>query len=278
MKKQAPKIASVRYFPCGQEEFDFTELFINSEAGKQQLPVNVLLVEHRKLGNMLINTGCAETLKKNPALYAKYRLKHKLEFHKKDSIIAQLEQESIDPVCIKRVLLTHTSPECCGALPLLQKYELISSAQVMCLIKLGRMDEDMMKSTMPKKSVPILAAGIYNGDSPLKPYFKWVFDVLGDGSVLGVDLRGHTKEMMGFYFTESKLFYAADAAVDESVLEEGLVPSEKLLELQAYPDEYLSTLTTLRRLHREQPDIRFVFLHSKSVYEKNEDNDQPSAH
>ena len=268
MKKQTHKIASVRYYSCGSEEFDFSELFINSEAGKKRLPVNVLLFEHRRLGNILINTGCADTLRKNPALYAKYKLKHKLEFGKKDSIISQLEQEETDPVCIKKVLLTHCSPECCGALPLLPRYELVSSAQVMCMIKLGKTDEDMLRSTMPKSSVPIRAAGIYQGETVLRPYFKWIYDVLGDGSVLGVDLRGHTKEMMGFFFPESELFYAADAAVDESVLEEGLVPSEKLLELQSDPDEYLSTLMTLRRLHREQPRLRFVFLHSQSVYEE----------
>lgn len=267
MKKTKHKIESVRFFECGSEEFDFTELFINSEAGKKRLPVNVVMLEHRRLGNMLINTGCTETLKKNPAMYAKYRINHKLDFKKEDSIIYQLEQENTDPVCIKKVLLTHCSPECCGALPLLPKYELISSAQVMCMIKLGRTDEEMLRSTMPKKSVPIKAAGIFNGDSVLKDYFKWVYDVLGDGSLLGVDLRGHTKEMMGFYFTESRLFYGADAAVDESVLDEGLVPSEKMLGLQAYPDEYLSSLTTLRRLHREHPEIRFAFLHSQSVHE-----------
>lgn len=267
MKKNTHKIESVRFYQCGSEEFDFTELFINSEAGKKRLPVNVVMLEHRRLGNMLINTGCAETLKKNPAMYTKYRLRHKLDFSRDDSIISQLEKEQTDPVCIKKVLLTHCSPECCGALPLLPKYELVSSAQVMCMIKLGKTDDDMLKSTMPKKSVPIRAAGIFNGESVLKGYFKWIYDVLGDGSLLGVDLRGHTKEMMGFYFTESGLFYAADAAVDESVLSEGLVPSEKMLEIQAYPDEYLSTLTTLRRLHREHPEIRFVFLHSQSVHE-----------
>ncbi len=263
MKKNIQKIISVRFFECGKEEFDFSELYINSEAGKKTLPVNVILAEHKKLGNMLINTGCADTLKKNLTQYSKYKIKHKLEFNKQSSIIYQLEQEQTDPLCIKKVLLTHCSPECCGALPLLPKYELISSAQVMCSIKLEQLDDGMLKSTMPDKSVPIRAAGIFSGDIFLKKYFKWVYDILGDGSVLGVDLRGHTKEMMGFYFTEHKLFYAADAATDETVLKDGLVPSENLLELQAYPDEYLSTLMTLRKIYREHPEIRFVFLHSQ---------------
>lgn len=264
MKKNVKKIDSLRFFQCGGEEFDFSELYINSEAGKKRLPVNVILAEHKRLGNMLINTGCADTLKKNPTQYSKYKMKHKLDFNKKSSIIYQLEQEKTDPLCIKKVLLTHCSPECCGALPLLPKYEIISSAQVMCRVKLWQLDGDMLKSTMPPPSVPIRAAGIFTGETFLKRYFKWIYDVLGDGSVLGVDLKGHTEEMLGFYFTEHKLFYAADAAANEEVLQKELVPSEKLLALQAYPDDYLASLMTLRRIYREQPEIKFVFLHSQT--------------
>ena len=71
--------------------------------------------------------------------------------------------------------------------------------------------------------------------------------------------------MMGLYFPESKLLYAADAAVNERVLDQELVPSEKLLETQSYPEDYLVTISTLRRLHRECPEITIRFLHSKAV-------------
>jgi len=270
MKKNVKNIISVRFYECGTEEFDFGECFINSRGKRERLPVNVILLEHRRFGNMLINTGCADTMKKNLAQYAAYKIKHKLDFSSESSIISQLEKEDIDPLMIKKVLLTHCSPECCGALPLLPRYELISSAQVMCMIKLGKNEEGVFKSTMPSDVIPIRASGIFNGETFLKKYFKWVYDVLGDGSVLGVDLRGHASEMMGFYIPEKKLFYAADAAVDERVIENDLVPSESMLEKQVYPDEYLSNLILLKRISREEKDVKFVFLHSKSVYENKE--------
>lgn len=259
------KIISLRAFACGEEQIDFSDMFINSQAGEQTLPINVLMLEHRKLGTILVNTGCTDRLKKNLPQFIAYRQKHKLRFEGSDSIIKQLDNENVDPRLIRRVILTHCSPECCGALPLLPRYELISSAQVLCLIKAGITDDSMMKSTMPEPSVPVKAAGIFNGETPLKKYFKWVYDISGDGSVLGVDLRGHCQYMTGLYFTESRLLYAADAAPDERVLDEELVPSEKLLALQAEPDDYLVTLSTLRRLHREQPDITVRFMHSRSI-------------
>ncbi len=259
------KIISLRAFACGEETFDFTELFINSEAGMQSLPVNVLMFEHRKFGSILVNTGCTDRLKKNLPQFISYKQKHRLSFSGSDSIIKQLDRDNIDPRLIKKVILTHCSPECCGALPLLPKYELISSAQVLCLIKAGITDETMMKSTMPESSVPVKAAGIFNGQSPLKKYYKWVYDILGDGSVLGFDLKGHCQYMTGLYFPENRLLFAADAAPDERVLDDELVPSEKLLALQEQPDDYLVTLSTLRRLHREEPSITVRFLHSRSI-------------
>ena len=83
--------------------------------------------------------------------------------------------------------------------------------------------------------------------------------------LLAFDLSGHRSEMTGFYFTESRFLYAADAAADERVLTQELVPSEKLLSQQSYPDEYLVSLMALRRLHREHPEITIRFLHSGDI-------------
>ena len=258
------KIISMKSFSCGKESFNFKELFINSNGKEETLPINVLLFEHRKLGHILVNTGCSDLLRKSPAQLLKYRQKRKIQFERNNDITDILEAENIDPLLIKKVILTHCSPECCGALPLLPRYEIISSAQVLCLIKTRDLDDDMIKHTLPENTVPIRAAGIYNGKTFLKDYFKWVYDILGDGSVLGFDLRGHRQEMIGLYFTETGLLFAADAAVDERVLTEELVPTEKLLSIQAYPDDYLITLTTLRHIYRDHPEIRIRFLHSKT--------------
>ena len=259
------KINYIRFFECGSETFNFSELFIKCTKGSVRLPINVIHFEHRKFGNMLINTGCTDLLKKNPAKYAKYTMNRNISFSKEDSIISQLSEEKIDPLLIKKVLLTHCSPECCGALPRLPRYELLSSAQVLCSIKLGTPENELLKSTLPSAGINIRAAGLYKNDYKLKKYFKFTYDLLGDGSVLGVDLTGHTSAMMGFYFPEYDFFYAADAAVDESVLELGLTPSEALLKLQSLPNDYLSNLFTLRHIYNENPDTKIMFLHSRAA-------------
>ncbi|MBQ8134477.1 MAG: hypothetical protein IJ192_08745 [Clostridia bacterium] len=259
------KILSFKRYICGYEEFNFSELYRRCDIGIRKLPINAFLLEHKKKGHILINTGCSSFLKKNPVAFTKLTSKHKLSFEEKDSISAQLLAEGMDPVCIRKVLLTHCDPECCASLPLLPKYELLSSAKVLSLIWLSDPSDGIMKSTVPSEEVPKKAAGLYQGETFLKQYFKWVYDVFGDGTILAVDITGHAKAMTAFYLTEKNIFIAADASVDETAVAENLVPSDKLLKQQFYPDDYLSVLITLRRIKKEHPEIQFIFSHSEKI-------------
>lgn len=257
------KIVSLKILHCGYEEFKMSELYMNTDFKTEKLPVNVILLEHRKFGHILINTGCSKEMKKNPAAYAKYIMKHRITFKKDDTVIAQLEKEHMDPLCIKKVLLTHANAECCGALPLLPKYELLSTAQLLCVMKFDNDSDNIIKSTFPKDNIPMKAFNVYKGETPLKSCFKYVYDVLGDGSVLAVDISGAANAMTGYFIPEENIFFAADAAIDERFLEMDLFPSEKLLSMQYDADDYISVTATLRRLHREYPEIKFLFSHSK---------------
>ena len=257
------KIVSLRVLHCGYEEFRMQELYLNTDFNTEVLPINVILMEHRKFGHILINTGCTKEMKRNPIAYSKYMLKHRVSFKKEDTVIEQLEKEGMDALCIKKVLLTHTNAECCGALPLLPKYELMSTAQLLCVLRFDNDSDNIIKSTFPKESVPMKAFNVFKGETPLKSCFKYVYDALGDGSVLAVDIRGAANAMTGYFIPEENVFFAADAAIDERVLESDLFPSEKLLAMQYDADDYISTLATLRKLHRTCPEIRFIFSHSK---------------
>lgn len=257
------KIITIKRYICGYEEFDCKELFRNSKYEKEILPINVFLIEHRKFGNILINTGCSSVLKKNTVQYTKLKTQRKISFKDSDAITEQLLSEDIDPVCIKKVLLTHCDPECCGALPLLPRYELISTAQVLCVLAMALPAEGVMRSTLPEKNIKKSATGIFKGTTILRDYFKWIYDVLGDGSVLAVDLSGHAKAMTGFYLPEKNIFFAADAAIDERIFEENPVPTEKLLDLQYDADDYISTIMTLRRFHHNHPTTQLIFTHSQ---------------
>ncbi len=258
-------IISFKRYICGKEEFNFSELYRQCTDGKKILPINVFLFEHRKYGNILINTGCSRYLKKNPVAFAKFCANRKIMFKESDEFCSQYLQEGIDPLCIKKVLLTHCLPECCGGLPMLPKYEIISTAQVLTVLWLSDPSDGIMKSTLPSNEIKRRAAGIFGGNTFLKDYFKWIFDVFGDGTVLAADISGYASQMAGYYFTEKNIFIAADASINSDAIERGLIPSDKLLRTVSSPDDYISVLATLRRLHKDHPEIKILFSHSENI-------------
>ena len=259
------KIISFKRYICGYEEFDFSELYKGCSDGIKKLPVNVFLTEHKKFGTILINTGCSKTMRTNATSYSRLTSKRKLSFTDDDSIKARLLADKLDPVCIKKVLLTHCDPECCAGLKLLPRYEIISTAQVLSILWLADPSDGIISSTLPSAEIPRSAAGLFSGKSFLSDYFKWVFDVFGDGTVLAVDISGHAKSMAGFFQNEKNIFLAADASIDETALSGKTEPTNKLLKLQFYPKDYINVLKTLRKLKNDHPEIQFVFSHSENV-------------
>ena len=259
------KIISFKRYICGYEEFNFNSLYRNCSDGIKKLPVNVFMLEHKKYGVILVNSGCSKLLRLNATAFSRLLSKHKLRFTDDDSIKARLLSENMDPMIVKKVLLTHCSPECCGGLNLLPKYELLSIARVLTMVWLADPSDGIMKNTLPDADTPKKAAGIFKGKTVLSDYFKWVFDVFGDGSILAVDLTGCFGAMAGFFLPEKNIFIAADAFIDEAALSDGLIPSDKLLKMTAYPDDYLSILATLRRLKKDHPEITLIFSHSEVV-------------
>ena len=242
--------------------FLMRDLFVNCNLKSEHLPINVILAEHRKFGHILINTGCSELLNKSSFRTVSYKSANSIEFEKGSDLISRLSDDGLAPELIRKVLLTHCVPECCGSLPKLPNYDLISSAQVLCVLDFDPSSDHVMKSTVPPKTIKRIPTGLINRKTVLDEYYRWIYDPLGDGSVLGVDLSGHAKAMMGYYFTEHKILFAADAAIDIRMIEQDYTPSDKMLSNQNNPDFYLSNIMTLRRLHREHPEINIVFLHS----------------
>ncbi len=245
------KIVTVKNYVCGYEKFDFHRLFLNSESKTERLPINVFMVEHRQFGCLLIDTGCGSAMKRNPIQYALYKKQHAVEFTQEQSIVAQLKSEELDTVAVKKVLLSHAELSCCGELPAFEQSEVLSTAQVL--------------DNLPNKLIPPRkrAVGVYESDIFLKKYFKWNYDVLGDGSIIAVDIGGHSKAMVGFYLPEHQILFMADAAIDERVLSKEWVPSPKLLSYQYDADRYLSVLANLRHLYKEHREVKIIFQHSQ---------------
>jgi glyoxylase-like metal-dependent hydrolase (beta-lactamase superfamily II) len=101
----------------------------------------------------------------------------------------------------------------------------------------------------------------YEKDCFLKNYFAEVYDLLGDQSIFGIELSGHSKSQMGIYIPEHKILFAADACWGEYFVDKSQNMRFLPRLVQNNYTQYLSTIENIRRLKKDFPEIEVIFSH-----------------
>ncbi len=99
--------------------------------------------------------------------------------------------------------------------------------------------------------------------------FREGFDLLGDGSVLGIALPGHTAGQMGVLFRtrgEREVFLVADACWSLPALRDKRPPTWIASQLFSDSHTYLNTFEGLRRLLAARDDLLVVPSHCESTW------------
>ena len=107
----------------------------------------------------------------------------------------------------------------------------------------------MNKESAPKK--------IYEEyDIELNSYFDDLYDIFGDGSVIGVGLPGHVGGQLGIFLPEYNILFASDASLgpDLTNKEESMrFPAEIA---QTNLDQYKQTLANIKLFKITNPDLQ----------------------
>ena len=94
-------------------------------------------------------------------------------------------------------------------------------------------------------------------------YFENVYDLFGDGSVIGVELDGHCKGQLGLWIPDKRLFLAADACWGSDLVRDTLRMRRIPRMIQEDFLEYQKTLRQICRLKQEHSEIQVLFAHQK---------------
>jgi len=89
-------------------------------------------------------------------------------------------------------------------------------------------------------------------------------DLLGDGSLLGIDLPGHADGQLGVVFIADdgrRVFLVADAAWSMRAIRENAPPTALASILLGHSQAYMQTLARLHELHRRNPAVLIVPSH-----------------
>ena len=257
------QIRSARLYHCGYCINNLRHVFKKHPSQERHFPAAVAVIEHRKYGNILFDTGYSEKLFAGNLIHKLYRLVNPVILKKSDTLPEKLKKDGIAPESIKRIILSHGHPDHIGGLHYFQGYQLISTAPVIDSLRRPGLRDLVFKRLLPEKGTVRGVKILSHPDQQhfLRNYFDTVYDIFGDGSIYGVVLAGHSRGQLGLWLADLNLFLAADACWGSDLL-----PATKEMRFIARRIQhnfraYQKTVSGLERLQQDNPEITIVFSH-----------------
>jgi len=239
---------------------------------KRRFPAMAARIRHRELGDILYDTGYSEQIFQKGVLLKLYRLLNPVFLEPEQTIAAKLARDNIHTKDIKHIILSHAHPDHIGGLsdrkdkaPWFSEYELTATREVLASIEKPGLRELTFPDLMPQKEC---IGRLHEPEKRLSEhflcqYFEQVYDLFGDGSIIGVQLDGHCRGQLGVWIPDVSLFLAADACWGRDLIY--ATPHMRLIPrlIQSNYAAYKDTLRRLCRLRREHPEICIVFSHDR---------------
>lgn len=251
----------IKLYKCGFCKNNLAHVFRHHGKEVRMFPALVVLIQHPTMGNILYDTGYSDLIYKNHVPSFLYNTLNRSYVSESDTIVAKLQADGVNPESIQKVILSHAHPDHIGGLRLIHDYELISTEQVIDTLKNGNVFQLVFRNMKPREDVCYQSVKPYKGDTFLKQYFDVVYDVLGDGSILGVELNGHAQGQLGIYLPKQQILFAADACWGTDLLSK--VKDMRLVaqRIQNNYEEYVDTVRRIERFMEKHPKIKVIFSH-----------------
>jgi glyoxylase-like metal-dependent hydrolase (beta-lactamase superfamily II) len=247
-----------------------------------RFPAMFALFHHPKFGAMLFDTGYSyrffDETKKFPKRL--YRWTTPVTLREEELAINQLSTFNLQPKDISHVFISHFHADHITALPDFPAARFVYLPHAFGHLRSpstrsGQTSSDMkhafLRGLIPSDfdsrsqevdiSKPILLSEEY---AP----FKTGFDLLGDGSLIGVELPGHAHGQMGLFARDESgqiFFFVADAAwLKQSIVENR--PPHKVADF-LFPDPvaYRETLKDLQTFYFTHPETHVVPSHCEET-------------
>ncbi len=240
-------------------------------------PAMFALLEHPRFGPMLFDTGYSyrffEETRRFPNRF--YRFMTPVTLHEEDLVVNQLAGFNIRPQDVTHVFISHFHVDHIGSLADLPRsrylylphaYSGIRHTRGMDALKHafmpGLIPSDFdERSTTVNVTKPLLLSEEY------RPFSKG-YDLLGDGSVIGVELPGHAVGQMGIFARDDAdklFFFVADAAWLKQAVAENRPPRKMANMIFSDPVAYRETLANLHTYHLTHADVEVVPSHCETT-------------
>ncbi|MBL8077341.1 MAG: MBL fold metallo-hydrolase [Anaerolineales bacterium] len=236
-------------------------------------PAMFALLQHPTFGSMLFDTGYSyrffDETKKLPIRL--YRWMTPVTLHEEDLLVNQLVTFGIRPQDVSHVFISHFHADHVGSLQDLSWSRFIYMPHAFSYLRNLPPAEDMKYAFLRGLIPTDFDSRSHEVDmtkSILLPEeyapFKTGYDLLGDKSIIGVELPGHALGQMGLFVREESgklFFFVADAAWLKQAIMENRPPHKIADLLFPDPEAYRETLGNLHSYHLTHPDTIVIPSH-----------------
>ena len=242
-----------------------------------RFPAMFALLEHPGFGPMLFDTGYSYRFFEETRAFPNrfYRWMTPVTLREEDLLVNQLAALNMRPRDITHVFISHFHADHIASLADLTRSRYIHMPHAYAGIRGIRGMEALKHAFMPglipndfdERSLPVDMTKPVHLPEEYKPFAKG-YDLLGDGSIVAVELPGHACGQMGIFTRDQDdktFFFVADAAwLKQSVVENR--PPRKLADLIfSDPQAYRDTLGDLHTYHLTHPDVQIVPSHCEGT-------------
>jgi glyoxylase-like metal-dependent hydrolase (beta-lactamase superfamily II) len=241
-----------------------------------QFPAMFALLEHPRFGPMLFDSGYSyrffDATKSFPNLF--YRWTTPVTLREEDLAVNQLSIFNIKPSDISRVFISHFHADHIAALADFDRARYIYLPHAYDNIRHTRGLQAVSKAFLPglipgdfdERSAAIDVSTSRALPPQYAPFTKG-YDLLGDESILAVELPGHAHGQMGLFVRDDHktYFFVADAAWLKQSIEENRPPHKIADLLFSDGKAYRETLGNLHEYHMHRPEVNIIPSHCKET-------------
>ena len=242
-----------------------------------RFPAMFALFEHPRFGAMLFDTGYSERFFSETEHFPNrlYRMLTPVSLRPEQLAINQLSRLNIQPGDITRIFISHFHADHIAALGDFPRAKYVYLPQALDCVHnlqgLGALSRAWLPGLVPgdfsERAVPVTPAA----SRPLPPEyapFRTGFDLLGDESLLAIELPGHAAGQMGIFARDengSSSFFVADAAWLARSIEENRPPHKLANFIFPNPAAYRETLANLHRFSANRPEVHVIPSHCEAT-------------
>jgi len=237
-------------------------------------PSMFIHIEHPKFGHILYDTGYSKKFKEETSHFPNkfYALITPVHVTDEDCAKSKLKALGVEPKDVNYIICSHFHADHIGGLSdfpsakfiyLKSDYEKVKNLSGVRALLNGFLPGLIPKDFEQRSMAIDDHYRVKNFNSKIESLFDYSYDLFGDGSLIAVDLPGHTSAQMGLYMrgVDKEYLLVADSCWMSKSIRENTGPSfiTKLITFNS--GQYYNTLGQLHLLHKSAPDIEQIPSH-----------------